>query len=374
MAVEKILERGGPRRLLAIDAGGVRSFISLAVLSEIEQQLERRHTANTRFVLADYFDYIGGSGTGAIIAACLALGFEVSRITDFFMKSSDMFDLRRWAQMFTYRAQDAKLERSMRELVGADTSLGDGHFRTLLMLVMRNATTHAPWSLTNNPRSKYNEPSRVDANFRLPLWQLLRASCPAPLYFPPEVIEVGRRALVIADGGSTIHGNPALQLFVMATAAPYRLAWQTGTEKMLLVSVGSGSASSAGGYFGGDELSHSVGTFNAVPNELLRSSVSYQDLLCRVFGDVVYGDAIDREVGGMISPDDAAQRKLFTYLRYDANLTSPGLAGLGIPGVDPGDVQPLHGLEHIGELLDVGRAIANRVSPVHFDHFDLDVE
>ena len=302
------------------------------------------------------------------------MGFDVATITGFFLKSSDMFDLKRWAQMFTYRTQDAKLESSMRELAGADTSLGDARLRTLLMLVMRNATTHSPWPLSNNPRSKYNHPSRVDANFRLPLWQLLRASCPAPLYFPPEIIEVGRRALAIADGGSTIHGNPALQLFVMATAEPYRLAWKTGTEKMLLVSVGSGSASSAGGYFGGDELSDSIGTFNAVPNALLRSSVGYQDLLCRVFGDVVYGDPIDREVGDMISLDDAPHRKLFTYVRYDVDLTSPGLAGLGITNVDPVEVQQLHGVEHIGELQAIGRAIANyRVNPDHFERFDVDV-
>jgi uncharacterized protein len=53
---------------------------------------------------------------------------------------------------------------------------------------MRNVTTDSPWPVTNNPYAKYNARNRADRNLDLPLWQLVRASTAAPVYFPPEVV------------------------------------------------------------------------------------------------------------------------------------------------------------------------------------------
>jgi patatin-like phospholipase/acyl hydrolase len=45
------------------------------------------------FVLADFFDYISGTSTGAIIAAALSLGWSVDKIRDFYINSGEqMFD------------------------------------------------------------------------------------------------------------------------------------------------------------------------------------------------------------------------------------------------------------------------------------------
>src|SRR5580658_1692916 len=61
----------GPKRILALDGGGVRGIISLAYLERLETILRDRFGPDT--VLADYFDLIGGASTGAIIATGLAL-------------------------------------------------------------------------------------------------------------------------------------------------------------------------------------------------------------------------------------------------------------------------------------------------------------
>jgi patatin-like phospholipase/acyl hydrolase len=68
----------GPKRMLALDGGGVRGVVTLAYLERIEKILRRRH--GDAFRLCDYFDLIGGTSTGAIIAAGLALGFSVAKL------------------------------------------------------------------------------------------------------------------------------------------------------------------------------------------------------------------------------------------------------------------------------------------------------
>jgi patatin-like phospholipase/acyl hydrolase len=68
------LAKTGPRKLLALDGGGIRGMITIEVLARLEEQLRGQFNQNASFVLADYFDYIAGTSTGAIIATCLSMG------------------------------------------------------------------------------------------------------------------------------------------------------------------------------------------------------------------------------------------------------------------------------------------------------------
>jgi patatin-like phospholipase/acyl hydrolase len=74
----------------------------------------------------------------------------------------------------------------MRDIIGEDMTLGSDKLQTLLLLVLRSATTDSPWPLSNNPSAKYNDRNRADCNLLLPLWQLVRASTAAPTYFHPS--------------------------------------------------------------------------------------------------------------------------------------------------------------------------------------------
>jgi patatin-like phospholipase/acyl hydrolase len=49
------LARGGPRKLLAIDGGGIRGVLSLMVLAKIESMLIEE-SKRPDYRLADYFD------------------------------------------------------------------------------------------------------------------------------------------------------------------------------------------------------------------------------------------------------------------------------------------------------------------------------
>ena len=116
--------------------------------------------------------------------------------------------------------RDDKLAAMPTAIIGADTTFGSDKLRTLLMVVLRNATTDSPWPLSKNPQAKYNLAGATGRNSELKLWQLVRTSTTAPTYFPPEVIHGGEREFAFVDGGITMYSNPAFQLFLMATSEP----------------------------------------------------------------------------------------------------------------------------------------------------------
>jgi patatin-like phospholipase/acyl hydrolase len=84
MSLIEILQKKGPRKLLALDGGGIHGLISLEILARIEELLRAELGRDDRFVLADYFDYIAGTSTWAIIAAGLSIGMKVAEVRAFY--------------------------------------------------------------------------------------------------------------------------------------------------------------------------------------------------------------------------------------------------------------------------------------------------
>ena len=72
------LSRDGLCRILSLDGGGAKGFYTLGVLKEIEGMLG--------CPLYKRFDLVFGTSTGAIIAALIALGFEVDEIHELYKK------------------------------------------------------------------------------------------------------------------------------------------------------------------------------------------------------------------------------------------------------------------------------------------------
>src|ERR1700722_5940906 len=86
-----------PKRVLALDGGGFRGVITVAFLEAIEDLLRLRHGAGPEFRLWDYFYLIGGTSTGAIIAAGLALGKSAKEISKFYLElAPKVFRRSRW--------------------------------------------------------------------------------------------------------------------------------------------------------------------------------------------------------------------------------------------------------------------------------------
>ena len=79
--------RETPRKLLALDGGGIRGVLTLQVLIRMEELLRERSGQGDDFRLCNFFDYIGGTSTGAIIAAGLAIGMSAQELSDFYIGS-----------------------------------------------------------------------------------------------------------------------------------------------------------------------------------------------------------------------------------------------------------------------------------------------
>jgi hypothetical protein len=58
-------------RLLSLDGGGVRGLSSLLILREIMEEIGRRTEAPETPLPCEYFDLIGGTSTGGLIAIML---------------------------------------------------------------------------------------------------------------------------------------------------------------------------------------------------------------------------------------------------------------------------------------------------------------
>ena len=352
-----------------MDGGGIRGAISLEVLSAVEE-IARRKLGRPDAVLADYFDYIAGTSTGAIIATGLSLGMSVSDLRRFYVEvGPDMFSRAGVLRRFHYKFDQDRLAAQLKAVFGADTMLGSRRLRTLLMLVMRNATTDSPWPISNNPAATFNDLQRSDCNLNLPLWQLVRASTAAPTYFPPEVVRVGDHEFLFVDGGVTMYNNPAFQLFLMATLPPYKLQWPTGSDRILLVSVGTGANPKANAHLRPEDI-HLLYNASSIPSALMFAALNEQDFLCRTFGECLAGDELDQEVGHMRGQEGPTSTKLFTYVRYTPQLTEEGLRQLGLTGIRAEHVQALDSVDHIQDLQRVGRALAERdVRESHFQGF-----
>jgi uncharacterized protein len=374
----------GEKRLLSLDGGGIRGLITIEILARLEELLRAELRAGPDFVLGDYFDYVAGTSTGAIIATAISLGFSVEEIRSFYLSGTRAM-LRRASifKQFYYRNVDTAIIARLREVLrrpdGDERTLGDTDLRTLLLLVIRNATTNSPWPLSNNPDAKYNDRSHPGCNLDLPLWKIVRASTAAPTYFPPQDLTVGPEEFLFVDGAVSVYNNPAFKLFIMATIPEYRLGWHTGEDKMLLVSIGTGMIGGATPQLRASQMTL---LYNArsVPSALLDAALHDQDLLCRALGRCRFGAKIDSEVGTMVPREDdtsrfgrlASEPRKFTYVRYNPELSAKGLKDLGLARIRPQDVQPLDSTAHLKELTEIGQAYADKfVDLAHFAPFPL---
>lgn len=365
-----------PRRLLALDGGGIRGVLTLEVLLRMEQLLATATGQGAAFRLCSYFDYIGGTSTGAIIAAGLARGMAVAELQSFYHRAGPaMFDKAFILNRLRYRYESEPLAHELQQAFGLATTLAPQQLKCLLLVVTRNVTTDSPWPISSNPLARYNDPARPDCNLQIPLWQLVRASTAAPVYFAPEVLQWDKnnpaKAFKFVDGAVTPYNNPAFLLARMATQAPYGLNWPTGEKNLLLVSVGTGAAPEP------DANVYSTSTIlqNAasIPSALMYGAQVDQDINCRMVGRCVYGGPIDRELGDLV-PRDAAGHPLplaqdlgraFRYVRYNAELSSPWLNAAGLGDIDPRQVSQLDSVDHLAALQRVGQRVAQEVQLAH---------
>jgi hypothetical protein len=368
-------------RLLTLDGGGIRGIITLEILVHMEEMLAEATGAGSDFRLCHFFDYVGGTSTGAVIAAGLARGMTAEELLTFYQEVGPaMFDkqfiLKRWEALY----KSEPLKKELQKIFGAKTTLRPKDLECLLLAVTRNRTTDSPWPISSNPQAKYNDTSRLDCNLKIPLWKIVRASTAAPVFFPPEVIQWDpndeSKTFVFVDGGVTPYNNPAFLLYRMATHPAYGLNWATGEDKLLLISVGTGAAVTVDD----DVYDPDRGLFANVaglPGALMYGAMIDQDTNCRHVGRCVHGSVLDREIGNMIPCGDDGKviplsqnlGRRFLYARYNADLSREGLDAMGLHDIKPKNVQRLDSIKFIDDLRHIGKKVAEEVKREHFGDF-----
>jgi uncharacterized protein len=313
------------KRILSLDGGGIHGVFTLQVLREIERCTCAGAPGPGPRVLADHFDLIAGTSTGAIIASMLSWGCSVDEVESFYCsQAKEIFYPSTWYRRLTSKFSSDHLSSFLANFFseedGQPATLGTKRLRTLLLLVLRNATTGSPWPVTNNPHSHYNDRPPGKTNLETPLWKLVRASSAAPTYFPPQDIMVGstegKKKFQFIDGGVSPYNNPSFLAFLTATLPEYKLGYETGEDKLLVVSVGTGSLKMQYGE-GAVQNMHVVGHARAMIRALMDSSNEQQDVLCRVAGRCLHGGRIDRELGDLVVPEGQVTDRRFRYARYN---------------------------------------------------------
>lgn len=393
----------GPKRLLALDGGGVRGALSIGFLEKIEAVLDAQH--GKKITLGDHIDFVGGTSTGAIIAGAIALGHRVEEIKDFYLKLAPLvFKKQRWhLPVFQAKFKAANLQHKLTEVLG-DRQLSSPDLITGLGIVTKQIDTGSPWILSNNPRTPFWEDGEgFIGNKHFPLANLVRASTAAPHFFDPELIPItasekvpalstyqwslfnnlkvaierllmrrnvvdSKRYGLFVDGGVTPHNNPSLALFHLVTLRCFGICWPTGVENITIVSVGTGSHRPK---LAINELG--LAGFPKLAIHALRSLITNSQMLVLAFmqwmGECPTPWEINSEIKSLAG--EAPQGgKMFRFLRYDVRLDKEWLAmELNYPASDAGLVR-LRGMDDPGmveELYRIGKAAADKqVKPDHW--------
>ena len=350
--------------MLALDGGGVRGIVSLGYLEAIESLLRERYQREN-LVLADYFDFIGGTSTGAIIAASLATGKAVENIVQLYLRLADHFFKKRfWRRGLLFaKFQEKALNAALKEQFG-DMTFSDPAIQTGLVIMAKRWDTGSPWVVHNVHDSNYY---RKYTNGYL-VRQIVRASTAAPSYFRPERIEVKPGTTgAFVDGGVTPHNNPALQMLLLATLEGYGLEWEVGAEKLMIVSVGTGAQVQTRNP---RSWKNRLAMANGITS--LQMMMDDADALNRTLlqwlSDSPTAQEIDKEVGAL-SNDLLTGRPLITYLRYNALLNTSWLGKLGITvsSKRAKKLQDIDDSRNVDLLKDIGEKAAQmQVEASHF--------
>jgi hypothetical protein len=359
----------GPKRILALDGGGVRGAITVAFLERIEDILSKRLGMEIR--LGDWFDLVGGTSTGALIAGALALGFRTDQIKDFYLRLAPRaFQPTRWGiPLFQAKFNADGLRAEILKIV-QDRKLSSTDLVTGLCVITKRMDTCSPWIVANNPRAPYWLDGKThDGNDKYSLATLVRASTAAPHFFDPEVFPISKSEDgLFIDGGVTPFNNPSLALFQMATFKPFGICWPTGPERLTVTSIGTGTYRPHFSYE--DE---GVSRFAKLAYYALMSLMTDAETMTLAqmqwMGECLTPWRINSEVG-TLAEEVPQGGKMFRFMRYDVKLESAWLREELDVKVSDGDAERYRGMDNpaiVNEIYEIAKlAAAKQVKPEHW--------
>jgi hypothetical protein len=311
------------KTLLSVDGGGIRGIIPLACLVRLESHLGG--------YCNQVFDMIGGTSTGAIIAAGLALGVSARGLLALYRRFAEQaFNRLPWWQVMANLGNhrySSDFVAAMLDEIGADRPLNS--LPIDVVITAKNTRTGRTDFFVRD------HPSNAQQWGTMSLKDAVLASIAAPTYFPAHSATVLGNEHTWVDGGVGVAGNPCYQVAVEALHYSGGVYPEGDTR---LYAFGTGRAPHQIDAQRANLLQWGLWTLN----EILDDAAEWQSYVTRL-------------------EYDATHRLAFR--RYQIDLADDIMQLLGVqvpPGRDIGEV----GLDAVWavDLLDsIGRAFADRI-------------
>jgi predicted acylesterase/phospholipase RssA len=241
-------------RILALDGGGVRGLSSLLILREIMEEIERKSGAEKTPLPCEYFDLIGGTSTGGLIAIMLGrLRMVRSRngvanksieecIAKYIELAETVFNIDNVIAgtiptgddrcRFDASILEGVIKKLVKEKLGDENATmapahAEGPFCPTYVVAMSASNADGPPTLFRSYRC-----DGFNAN-KCTIWQAARATSAAPSFFRRMFVDVPTPGGWFIDGGVRFNNPSELAL------AEARRFWMP-VKRFCLVSVGTG--------------------------------------------------------------------------------------------------------------------------------------
>lgn len=206
-------------RILSLDGGGAKGFYTLGVLKEIEAMLN--------CPLHERFDIIFGTSTGAIIAALIALGYEIDEIYALYKKYVPKVMSHR-----TRNGRTAALNTLAHEVFEKKTF---SDVKTGIGIVSARWMSERPMIFKGSAKQAHGSLGTFSPGFGVLMADAVQASCSAFPFFERKIVTTAAGDKIeLLDGGYCAN-NPTLYAIADAVAA-----LKMDRSNLRVVSVGVG--------------------------------------------------------------------------------------------------------------------------------------
>jgi predicted acylesterase/phospholipase RssA len=190
-------------RILSLDGGGAKGFYTLGVLKEIEAMMN--------CPLYKRFDLVFGTSTGAIIAALIALGYEVDEIHELYKKHVPT--------VMQARSPEDK-SKALEEL--ATTVFADKKFdavKTGVGIVTTRWVMEKPMIFKGSIAQAHGRTGTFTPGFGCTISDAVQASCSAYPFFTRKTVTTAAGDRVELIDGGYCANNPTLYAIADAVVA-----------------------------------------------------------------------------------------------------------------------------------------------------------
>jgi uncharacterized protein len=351
-SLEERLKTKLPKRILSLDSAGLRTAVTLGYLERLEQLLQIRYS-DAKFRICDYFDFIGASGTSAVVAAELARGRTVAEARKTFLDCAKRFASSKSVlgslSVFTSGAlyRSAPLSAVLNASFDGVT-LGSEDLKTGLGIILTRIDTGEICSLTNHPDIRGSKLGN------LPLSRVLLASFLAVTFLPPVELQVDDKSAYYFEGELSVGPDPSLHLFLITTGPTFPFHWRTGRRRISLISIGAGASpiSTTRG------ASHSLLYLTETLSALIAGLRQQSDLALAALTHE--GVEPRTQVTGHNSVE--GEPSILNYKRFDVALDAATLQKIGLADLaqNVDSISQMNRADLIASHLDIGRQAAAR--------------